>query len=461
MKKFLKKIFKTLGRFFKKTFRIIYRIIDLLIVTPLSKLVYKLGDLLGSKNGNFDKILNNPTTLLYASLICALVAFFAVDLKVVNLTETEALVLSNMEINVDYNEEAYVVEGIPESADIVLMGKKSSLYLAEQLGDHKLSLDLTGYSEGTHKVNIKYNNPINTLDYKLDPSRVTIVIHPKISETRTLTTDVLNQDKLNEKLTISSVELSKSEVIIKSYKEKLTTVANVKALVDANALNATSAGTYTLDNVKLVAYDENGTEINDIEIVPGTVTATVVVSSPSKVVPINVVPVGDVASGSAISSITPNVSTVTLYGDENVLKGIEKIDVEINVDNLSSDKTFQDKITKPNGVRSMSETAITIKVVMEKETSVQFDDIPITFKGLDTSKYNAQAASADNTKVSVVVKGVKTILNKLSKNDIVASIDLSDLPAGTWEVPVNVTGSDNKLTYTSKTTKVKIIIIEK
>ena len=109
----------------------------------------------------------------------------------------------------------------------------------------------------------------------------------------------------------------------------------------------------------------------------------------------------------------------------------------------------------------MSETAITIKVVMEKETSVQFDDIPITFKGLDTSKYNAQAASADNTKVSVVVKGVKTILNKLSKNDIVASIDLSDLPAGTWEVPVNVTGSDNKLTYTSKTTKVKIIIIEK
>ena len=329
MKKFLKKIFKTLGRFFKKTFRIIYRIIDLLIVTPLSKFVYKLGDLLGSKNGNFDKILNNPTTLLYASLFCALAAFFAVDLKVINLTETEAIVLSNMEINVDYNEEAYVVEGIPESADIVLMGKKSSLYLAEQLGDHKLSLDLTGYSQGTHKVNIKYNNPINTLDYKLDPSRVTIVIHPKVSEDRTLTTDVLNQDKLNEKLTISSVELSTSKVIIKSYKEKLATVANVKAIVDANALNATSAGTYTLDNVKLVAYDENGTEINDIEIVPGTVTATVVVSSPSKVVPINVVPVGDVASGSAISSITPNVNTVTLYGDEAVLKGIDKIDVNI------------------------------------------------------------------------------------------------------------------------------------
>ena len=460
MKKIFKKIFKPIAKFFKIFFRILYRIIDLLIVTPLSKLVYKIGDMLGNRNSTLDKFLGNPTTLLYISLLCALAAFFAVDLKVINLTETEAIVLSNIPIDAEFNDAAYVVEGVPESADIVLMGKKSSLYLAEQLGDHKLTLDLSGYSEGTHKVNIKYNNPINTLDYKLDPSRVTIVIHPKVSESRTLTTDVLNQDKLNEKLTISSVVLSQSSVIIKSYKEKLSTVASVKALVDANALNATGAGTYTLDNVKLVAYDENGTEISDIEIVPETVTATVEVSSPSKVVPINVVPVGDVASGSAISSITPNVSTVTLYGDEASLKGIESIDVNINVNGLSQDKTYQETIVKPNGVRSMSETAVTIKVVMEKETSMEFENIPIQLEGLDP-KYKALAADENSTKVNVVVKGVKTLLNKLTANDITASVDLSDLTAGTWEVPVNVTGKDNKLTYTSRTTKVKIVITEK
>ena len=218
MKKIFKKIFKPIAKFFKIFFRILYRIIDLLIVTPLSKLVYKIGDMLSNRNSTFDKFLSNPTTLLYISLLCALAAFFAVDLKVINLTETEAIVLSNIPIDAEYNDAAYVVEGVPESADIVLMGKKSSLYLAEQLGDHKLTLDLSGYSEGTHKVNIKYNNPINTLDYKLDPSRVTIVIHPKVSESRTLTTDILNQDKLNEKLTISSVVLSQSSVIIKSYK---------------------------------------------------------------------------------------------------------------------------------------------------------------------------------------------------------------------------------------------------
>ena len=109
----------------------------------------------------------------------------------------------------------------------------------------------------------------------------------------------------------------------------------------------------------------------------------------------------------------------------------------------------------------MSETALTIKVVMEKETSKEFEGISVTFEGLDTSKYSAMAANVESTKVNVVVKGVKTLLNKLTENDITASVDLSDLTAGTWEVPVNVTGTDNKLTYTSRTTKVKIVISEK
>ena len=171
MKKVLTKILK----FFGKIFKFIYKLLDIVIITPISKLIYWISDSFVAK-GRFDKFLNNPNTLIYISLVLAFVVFYAVDRKVIDLTETEAIVLSNQTIKAEYNDEAYVVDGIPETADIVLMGRKSDLYLAEQLGDHKLTLDLTDYSEGTHKVNIKYNNPINSLDYKVDPSRVTIVI---------------------------------------------------------------------------------------------------------------------------------------------------------------------------------------------------------------------------------------------------------------------------------------------
>ncbi len=457
----MKKTFKKIGKFFAKIFKVLYRIIDVLLVTPISKAVYFIGDKLSNRNGNLDKFLNKPNTLIYVSLICAFAAFFAVDRKVINLVETEAIVLSNQPVVAEYNEEAYVVEGIPESADIVLMGRKSDLYLAEQLGDHKLSLDLTGLSAGTHKVSIKYNNPIKSLDYKVDPSRATIVIYPKVSASRTVTTDILNKDKLGSTLVISSIKLDRDEVIIKSYKEKLEKVASVKALVDVNALNANSAGTYTLENVKLIAYDEKGTEIKDIEIVPGTITATVEISSPSKTVPVKVVPVGDVASGSAISSITSNVNNITLYGEEDVLKEISEIEVEIDVNGLSKDKTFQETIVKPTGVRSMSDTAITIKVKMEGETSKEFKDIPIVFEHLDTNKYKPLAKNASDTKVDVVVKGVKSVLDKLDSKDIKAYVDLSDLEPGTYEVPVMVTGSDLKLSYSSRTTKIEVIIAKK
>lgn len=457
----MKKMLKKIGKFFARLFKMLYKVIDTLLVTPISKAVYFIGDKLSNRNGNLDKFLNKPNTLIYVSLICAFAAFFAVDRKVINLVETEAIVLSNQPVVAEYNEEAYVVEGIPESADIVLMGRKSDLYLAEQLGDHKLTLDLTGLSAGTHKVNIKYNNPIKSLDYKVDPSRATIVIYPKVSASRTVTTDILNKDKLGSTLVISSIKLDRDEVIIKSYKEKLEKVASVKALVDVNALNANSAGTYTLENVKLIAYDEKGTEIKDIEIVPGTITATVVISSPSKTVPVKVIPVGEVASGSAISSITSNVTNVTLYGEEDVLKEINEIEVEIDVNGLSKDKTFQETIVKPTGVRSMSDTAVTIKVKMEGETSKEFKDIPIVFEHLDTTKYKPLAKNAADTKVNVVVKGVKSVLDKLDSKDIKAYVDLSDLEPGTYEVPVMVTGSDLKLSYSSRTTKIEVIIARK
>lgn len=454
-------MFRKIFKFFTVIFKGIYRVIDKIIITPLSKLVYFISDKFTSNNWSLDKFLNKPNTLIYISLICAFGMYLAVDLKVINLAETEAVVLSNQTITAEYNEEAYVVEGIPEGADIVLMGRRSDLYLAEQLGDHKLTLDLTNYSAGTHKINIKYNNPIKTLDYKIDPSRVTLVIYPKISESKTLTTDILNTDKLNNTLVISSIKLDKDEVIVKSYKEKLETVANVKALVDVNALNATTSGTYTLENVKLIGYDEKGTEIKDIEIVPETVTATIEVKSPSKVVPLKIVPIGDVASGSAIGSISANVNTVTLYGDEDALNGIDELKVEINVTGLSKDKSYQETIVKPNGVRSMSDTAVTIKVKMEGETSKEFKDIPLEFENLDTSKYKALAKSEADTKVDVVVKGVGSLLDKLKAEDIKAYVDLSDLEEGTYPVPVIVTGSDLKLKYSSRTIKIDVVISKK
>ena len=453
----MKRIFKAIFTFFKKIFVGIYKIIDKILITPISKLIYRIISRNPNGPGLLDRLLNKPNMIVYISLVLAFITFILIDRKVVVLVETEAVVIPNQTVVAEYNEESFVVEGIPETADIVLMGRKSDLYLAQQLGDHIVSLDLSGLGVGTHKVNLKYTNSISSLTYKLDPSSVTVVIYPIVREFRTVTTDIINTDRLGEKLLVSSVTLDRDEVIIKSYAQKLETVASVKAIVDVNALNATSAGTYTLENVKLVAYDDKGTEIKDVEILPETLTATVVISSPSKTVPIKIVPIGEVASGSAIATINSSITKVTVYAEEAVLSTIDSIEVNIDVNGLNADKTYQTSIEKPLGVRSISEKNVTVKVTMEKEASKEFENIPIELKNLGQD-LKAFGKSENDTKVTVIVKGTSTLLNSLTASDIKAYVDLTDLKEGEWEVGVSVTGNDLKLSYTPKTQKVKIII---
>ena len=446
---------------FVKTIKKIANFFDRILITPISKLAYFIKDKFSFKSGFIDRMLNKPNVLLYISLILSFTMFMMVQKNFINFSDTKAITMSNLPVEVEYNDEAYVIEGLPTKADLVLLGKKSELYLAEQYGDHKITLDLTGLDVGTHKVTLDYNNPIRKLNYILDPGTVTIVIYPKVSEVRTLSIDVINTDKLDETLVVSNVLLDRNDVIIKSYKEKLNTVANVKAIVDVNSLNATESGTYTIDNVKLVAYDDKGKEISGIEVVPGQVTATVTITSPSKTVPLKIVPVGEVRSGSAISSITSSVTNVIVYADESVLKDINYIEVEIDVNGISSNKTYQKVINKPQGARSISDTSVTINVTMEEETSKDLMNISVETEGLN-EKYKASGATESDARVTVSVRGVGSLLEQLLDTDFKAYVDLSGITEpGTYNVPVYVTGSDEKHTYTSKTKQINVVVQNK
>ena len=150
-----------------------------------------------------------------------------------------------------------------------------------------------------------------------------------------------------------------------------------------------------------------------------------------------------------------------MYGEVGVLENIKDVKVSIDVNGLNSDKTYQETIIKPNGVRSMSATNVTVKVTMEKESSKEFKNIPITFENLDTTKYKVVAANQESTRVDVVVRGVESLLNKLDASDIKAYVDLDDFEEGTIKVPVVVTGEDVRLTYKSKTAMIEVIISKK
>ena len=248
-----------------------------------------------------------------------------------------AEILYEQPVTAVYNEELYVVEGLPKTVDITLVGQKRHIFLAKQSPSKGVSVDLTGLKPGNHKVTLRYTQRLKSLDYKLDPSTVTVTIYDKKSENRSLTYDVLHQDSLDTKLYISNIELDRSEITVKGAQYKLDKVATVKALVDVDEIANPKAGEITLKDVPLVAYDTDG-KIVDVEMVPKAIDAKITITSPSKEVPVKVVPNGTVALGKSIKSIDTAVTTVTVYGDAQAVKKLEQLEVEIDVKGLDSDK---------------------------------------------------------------------------------------------------------------------------
>ena len=450
---------KKIGKVILRIFRHIGLFFDKRLITPLTKLILWLMNAFQDFARNFDKLSAKKSTLLVVSLLLAFGTFILIDKESNIMIDQYAEILYKQPVTAVYNEELYVIEGLPEAVDITLIGQRRHIFLAKQSPAKGVSVDLTGLKPGNHKVTLKYTQRLKSLDYKLDPSQVTVTIYEKESENKNLTYDILHQDKLDNKLYISNIELDRNEVIVKGARYVLDKIAAVKALIDVNAIPNPKAGDITIKDIPLVAYDDNG-EIIDVEIVPKSITAKITITSPSKEIPIKLVPVNNLAFGKSIKSMTSSVSKVTVYGEQATIDAIEQLEVEIDVKGLEEDKEYNVRLKKPKGITEISVKTLTVKVEVDNSSSKEFENISVQSQNLD-SKYKVQALTEDDRQVTVVVKGSEESLKGINETDIKAFIDLKDYGVGTHEVEVQVTGSDLKLTYVSKTKKVKIKISEK
>ena len=450
--KFLKKLGRAVYRFIEA----IYKIIDKIIITPISKLMIMIMKLFRTNNKPFDRLLNNKIFLIVFSLILAFTAFVIVDKNADIMLNKSADVLTNQELKALYNEEAYVVEGLPDKVDITLIGRRADLYLAKQYPNDEVIVDLRDLRAGTHEVALKYNGTVSSVEYKLTPSTVAVVIYEKLTEARTITAEILNEQKMDTRYNVSNISFSRNEVYIKGAAYKLEQVAIVKALVDVSKIVNPSVGTTTLKDIPLVAYDSNGEKV-DVEIVPKTVDATLDITSPSKEVPLRVVPEGNVVFGKSIDSITLSETKVSIYGDSESLDKITSIPVKINVNDLNKNTEFNVNLSKPSGVKEMSISSVVVKVTLNSITEKKVTGVSNKKKNLDNGLV-AQAASKEDSSIDVIVKGTENNLKNITADNIKAVVDLQGLSSGTHEIEVTVTGDDVKLSYTPQKTKVKIII---
>ena len=436
-----------------------FRLIDKKIIVPITKFFVSIGDKIKMTDKPLERALTKKSSIIILSLVFAIIVFIVIDNKNTTLLETNAEVLYDIPLTATYNDEEYVIEGLPKKVDITLIGTKANLYLAKQLPTQDVTVDLSDLKPGVHKVNLKYKQSITSVEYKLDPSEVTVVVSPKKSETRSIESDVVNLNKLDSKLAINSTKLDSDDVIIKGTEENIAKVSKIKALINVSKMAAPTAGTNILKDIPLIAYDENGAKV-DVEMVPSKVNATIEIESPSKTVPLEIVPDGNVVFGKAIKSITSTVQKVTIYGSSKVLDNTNSIKVKIDVSNLKSNKDYTVTIKKPSGIREISEKVVTAKVELDDEATTELSGVKLRYINLG-SNYTVQATSESSTEVTVILRGVESIIKNISATDVEAYVDLDNLGVGEQKVKITATGNDSRVIYSPKVTETVIKIAEK
>lgn len=466
-----------------KLIKSIYKFFDKRIILPITRLITSIGGKLKKVNKPLESMLRTKSSTIILSLIIAMIIFLVVDKS--NLTlENNAEVLYNQPVTAVYNNEEYVVEGLPETVDITMIGTRANLYLAKQLSTQLVTVDLSDLKVGTHQVNLKYKQAITNVEYKLDPSTVSVTISSKQSLTKDIINEVVNLDKLDSKYAIKELKLVNvvdtkdkndeeekenreeiSTVIVKGKEEKIKKVASVKALVNIDYLsgNDVEEGENTIKEVPLIAYDDKGQRM-DVELVPSKVWAIVDLESSSKEVPVNIVVknIDNIVFGKAIESIEPSINKVTIYGSNEVLEGISKLDVEISIPkDLKNNKKFTQTIKKPNGIRKLSSNTISIDLKLGEQSTTEVSGVKISYKNLD-SKFVVQATQGSVTEVPVILTGVESVIKDMTSTDVDAFVDLKDITQeGEVTVKVNAKGNDNRVTYESRVKEVKLLIIKK
>ena len=193
---------------------------------------------------------------------------------------------------------------------------------------------------------------------------------------------------------------------------------------------------------------------------PEYVSATVVVTSPNKDVPIIVRPIGTLPEGLAIDKITLDYSTVTVYGTEAVLAEIDAIYIDLDISAITKNTIFSRPLTAPSGINKMSVTRVNMEIVVGPAVSKVIEQVETQFIN-NTSTYVFAPVNSADVYMNILVTGTQANVDLINSSNVYPELDLSDIQPGTQSVPIIIRGNNKYVTYQLEDGRTEIEIVVK
>lgn len=225
-----------------------------------------------------------------------------------------------------------------------------------------------------------------------------------------------------------STKANPSQITVSGPTSVIQTVSSAEISIDVSDLTASQARAerYTLLTSK-------GTQLDSLLT---TSTSSVMVYLdiyPAKTVELPTDPAdvvsGKVAPGYELSSVSVSPQNVLIAGDQSLLDGISSIGfskIDVANKNVSFSRTVT--LNTSSDLKYISSTQANVTITIEEiKSTKKIDDIPVVFLG---GNYTGEAT------VSVVISGKYTVLDSIDASDILATVDLTGLTAGEYDLPI-------------------------
>ncbi|WP_368929917.1 YbbR-like domain-containing protein [Bacillus pumilus] len=407
-----------------------------------------------------DKILNNRWAVKLLALVFALLLYGAVNSaqaptpkkigeSFFPTSTTDEATLTDIPVKAYYDDEKYVVTGVPQTVNVTIKGSTSAVKTARQTKNFEIYADMQNLSTGTHKVELKARDVSKGLTLSINPSVTTVTIQEKTTAEFPVETEFYNQNKIKDGYSPEQPIVNPKKVTVTGSKDVIDKISVIKAFV-----NLEDVDQQIEKEAKLTVYDSSGNEL-PVELSPSVVNITVPISSPSKKVPFKIERTGSLPDGISISSIETSPSEVTVYGSQKVLDSLDFIDgVKLDLSKIKDDTEIDADIPIPDGVKKVSPETVKIKVKVATAQEKKIDNVPISIVGL-SKDLTSDFVSPSSGRLTLTAKGSKSAIDKLKASDVEAYINVGDLNEGTHEVTVQVNGPQNVM-WTLSRSKVKV-----
>ncbi|WP_020060806.1 CdaR family protein [Bacillus sp. 123MFChir2] len=407
-----------------------------------------------------DKLMDNHWFLRGIALLLAIMLYMSTNIDknasdnfnpspfpVGDTTET----ISGVPVSAYYDEDKYIVSGIPEKVSVTLEGQNNVVAAAKVKRQFEVFVNLRGYTPGTYEIPLKYSGVPNNLHLKVQPAKIQVTIKKKEVKSFPVQVKYLNENQVQKGTVIDKPIVKPGTVEVAGTTEELSQISLVRAYVDLKGINKT-----VTKEAKIVLYDKDGNQL-DLKTGSSTVNVTVPVSSPEKTVSLGVTKKGSLQEGITVTSIKVEPNEVQIYGSKDVLDNITSLEgIEVDLSKITESTTFDASVSLPKGVTKSDPSQVKVTVEVQKQQRKTITDILLQVNGL-SDVLTMKFSDPQNGKISVDVSGDASIIQKVSADQIKASINVGNMSAGTHDVPIQISGPNNvTLELKQKNAKVEL-----